>query len=234
MRASALECRVGLLPKQKRPENPEALMPTGLPRPPRTNVSPSATASAKVMPLARLIVAAQHDETRPRLVQFHQEVAKIVEQLDHARVRGTKWTGMSPRDRGTASMRARLKASTVSRVSSEIAAAPLTGLKSTSTCPTRPLCKTITLARFSARSRRACSSGVTLRACHLPGNGYTSLPNAAPMNGVMIPSHFQALPPSVPSRSACRSAGSSTRQARVAAKPPRSQTTQTRLARALE
>ena len=77
----------------------------------------------------------QHDEPRTSLVKLDQDVAKVVEELDHARVRGTKRTGTLWRECTAGSTRARLKLSTVSRVASEIAAAPLTGVKSTSRWP---------------------------------------------------------------------------------------------------
>jgi hypothetical protein len=44
------------------------------------------------MTMERDGMAAQHDEASPRLVKLHEEIAKIVEELDHSRFRGTKHT----------------------------------------------------------------------------------------------------------------------------------------------
>ena len=115
-------------------------------------------------------MTAQHDEARARVVQLDEEIAKVVEQLDHARVRGMKRTGRLERADGASGTPARLKLSMVSRVASEMAAAPRTGVKSDSGWPSRPFRIVITLARCAARSRRASSSNVTL----------VSLPHIAP------------------------------------------------------
>ena len=109
-------------------------------------------------------VTAEHDEASTRLVEFDEDISKVVEELDHELVRGTKRTGMLPRARGALAVPPRLKLSMVSRVASEMAAAPPTGAKSNSGWPSRALCMTITLARACARSRRACSSAVTSQA----------------------------------------------------------------------
>jgi hypothetical protein len=91
-------------------------------------------------------------------MELDEDVAKVVEELDHARDRGTKRTRTLSRELAKP---ARLKLSMVSRVASEIAATPLTGVKSNSGWPSRVLRMTITLARSAARSRRASSSAVT-------------------------------------------------------------------------
>jgi hypothetical protein len=44
------------------------------------------------MTVERDSMATAHDEARPRFVKLHEEIAKIIEELDHARVRGTKRT----------------------------------------------------------------------------------------------------------------------------------------------
>ena len=80
-------------------------------------------------------VATQHDEARTSSMKLDQEVAKLLEELDHARVRGTKRTATPWRECTAGSNRARLKLSTVRRVASEMAAAPLTGVKSISPRP---------------------------------------------------------------------------------------------------
>jgi hypothetical protein len=65
---------------------------------------------------------------RPRAAETQLELQKRTCELDHARVRGTKRTGTLGRECPAGSPRARLKLSTVSRVASEMAAAPLTGV----------------------------------------------------------------------------------------------------------
>ena len=69
------------------------------------------------------------------LVKLDQNVAKVVEELNHGPVRGTKRTRTLWRECPVGSTRARLKLSMVSRVASEMAAPPLTGVKSTSRRP---------------------------------------------------------------------------------------------------
>jgi len=84
-------------------------------------------------------VASNDDEARFRIVQLHEDVAKIVEELDHRCERETKRTGISSRRYSGASVRARLKLSRVRRVESEMAAAPFTGEKSIGASPNLPL-----------------------------------------------------------------------------------------------
>jgi len=72
-------------------------------------------------------------------VEFDEDISKVVEELDHGRVRGTKLTGTLPRTRGALGVPPRLKLSMVSRVASEMAAPPLTGEKSNSGWPSRAL-----------------------------------------------------------------------------------------------
>jgi hypothetical protein len=95
-------------------------------------------------------------------MELDEDIAKVVEELDHARDRRTKRTGTPSGEERAVGIPARLKLSMVSRVANEIAAAPLTGVRSSSGWPSRALRMTITLARFAARSRRASSSAVTL------------------------------------------------------------------------
>ena len=80
-------------------------------------------------------VAAQHHKASPGPVKLDEDIPKVVEKLNHARVRGTKRTAMPSRECRAFSRRTRLKLSIVSCVASEIAAAPLTGVKSTSRWP---------------------------------------------------------------------------------------------------
>jgi hypothetical protein len=110
-------------------------------------------------------VAPDDDESRLRFVQLHEDVAKIVEELDHRlearshrRERGTNRTGISSRRYAGAWLRARLKLSRVSRVKSEMAAAPFTGEKSIGASPSLPLWMLTVSARRAARCFRANSS----------------------------------------------------------------------------
>jgi hypothetical protein len=84
-------------------------------------------------------VAPDDDEASLRFVQLHEDVAKIVEELDHRWERETKRTGISWRRYSGASPPARLKLSRVRRVASEMAAAPFTGEKSIGASPSLPL-----------------------------------------------------------------------------------------------
>jgi len=86
-------------------------------------------------PIERDRVAAEHDKASPRIVELNEDVAKVVEELDHGRVRGTKRTGTPWRACPALAIPARLKRSMVRRVVSEMAAAPWTGVKSNSGSP---------------------------------------------------------------------------------------------------
>ena len=85
--------------------------------------------------MERDCVATQHDEARTSFMKLDQDVAKVFEELDHARVRGTNRTATPWRACTAGSNRARLKLSAVRRVASEMAAAPLIGVKSISPRP---------------------------------------------------------------------------------------------------
>ena len=73
------------------------------------------------------------------MLELDEDVAEIVEEFDHGRVRGTKRTGRLSRGCSALAIPARLKLSMVSRVVSEMAAAPLIGVKSNSGWPSRAL-----------------------------------------------------------------------------------------------
>lgn len=128
-------------------------------RAPQSRGAPGGALSYRV-PVERDRVTSEHDEARTGTVELDEDVPKVVEQFDHGRVRGTKRTRTLPRA-CSVTFPARLKLSMVSRVVSEMASAPLTGVKSSSGWPRRALWMTITLARSVARSRRASSSAVT-------------------------------------------------------------------------